>query len=929
MKFFGPLNLFLIFLFLHFSAIAQNDSIPVNRRVIHGSLENGLQYFIVKNRLPEKSAELRLAVLTGSLNEEEDQRGLAHFTEHMLFNGTENFPGNKVIDFLELLGIKFGPEINAYTSTEETVYMLTVPTTRPEILDSSFLILSDWAFHASFDSLEIEKERGVVLEEMRMGKGAAGRVRDQQFPVIFHGSKYAERLPIGVEEVLKNFKHQTLKDYYKKWYRPERMAVVAVGDFNTSEVLGYINKYFNTKGEKNEKFERIVYPVPDHDERIYSIVSDPEVTSSSVVLVQKLPVLKANTVTDYRKAIMHKIFSNIFNERMYDLSKQPETPFINGGGYSTSLAYDKGAYVFYTSPKENKIDESFMSLLTERNRIKKNGFTQAEFDRSIASLTAGMENYLKEKDNQYSDNITSALIDQFVSDEIYSDIEIGYSIFYQILPSISLQDVNNLANELITDSNLVVLVTYPKKDGIIDPNQQVLDAMFTISKSADLSQKDETNPDRPLLKEEPAPGVIVSEEIVGPFGTKLLTLGNGARVYLTKTTLKQDEVLLYAMSYGGTSLVELEDLVSANYATDITEEAGLGDFTATELSKKLNGKILSLSTAVNENSEIMTGSSSVNDLEDFFRLIYLFFTSPRYDEQNAALYLEKLKDYLQNDGLRPESVFNDSITVAIYERNPRKAPMSMSLLNKISSKKAYEIFRERFASASDFSFVFVGNFDDSKIREYIKKYIASQPQGKSENWIDRGVRFSKKPVEMTVKKGIENKAEVFLAYTGEYEWNKRNMILMNMIEKVLDIKINEVIREQLGGSYSISVYNNYVKYPAPEYSFAIDFNCDPNRVDELVTELNNLLKELKNSFKVDTLLTKVKEILLKEREEVLKQNRSILQLISSYIFNGTDLNSFYEGEGIIKETTAEDIRKALNRFLPNEPLFKFYLMPEN
>ena len=912
------------------SHFAQNslDSIPKHRSVVEGKLKNGLKYFILPNKLPQNKVELRLALLSGSLNEREEQRGLAHFTEHMLFNGTKNFPGNKVIDFLELLGMKFGPEINAYTSTEETVYMLTVPADRPGILDSAFLVLSDWAVNASFDSLEIEKERGVVLEEMRMGKGATGRIRDKQFPVLFHNSRFAERLPIGLEDVIKNFKHKELLDYYHEWYKPELMAVVVVGDINPADAEAGIKRHFESIPPATIPKSRVIYDVPDHKERIYSIVPDPEVTTSNIVIVHKMPVLKANTVSEYRAGIIHQLIGVMLNERMFDLSKNSATPFLNAGGYSTTLSYNKGGFVFYATAKENMIDSTFFSLLVAGEKMKRYGFTKAEFDRAVSALNARMENFIKEKDNQYSADITNALLDQFINDAVYTDIQMGYAIYNQVLPGISLEEVNKTASGVVSDSNLVVLISYPEKEGINNPKKEELDGMFGKIARLEIPNENKSEADLPLLSKEPVPGEIKSEADLGAFDIKVLTLGNGAKVYLKKTNLQQDEILFYGFSQGGLSLVDEKDLVSAKYATEIIQESGLGELDLVTLSKKLSGKMVSIGTDIGGITETVSGSSSVKDLEDMFRLIYLIFTAPGYDSVATTVYIEKLKNYLVNDGMSPESIFYDSLVVALYNRHPRMKPMSIDQMPQLDAQKAFKIFKERFNSASDFNFIIVGNFDDTTIREFIKKYLASQPAVTREKWVDRGVRYNPAPGLKVIRKGLENKATVYLGYNGSFEWNRENAIVMNMLQKILDIKLNDAIREELGGSYSISASVNYVKYPVPEYSYSIYFNCDPSRYEELKNRVWSVIDTLRRFYSDGTTLQKAREISLKEREDIFQKNGSILNLIGSYILNDSDLKTFKDGEKIIKDLTVEDIRKGFEKFFDKNFGMEFYLLPE-
>jgi len=921
--------LFIFFVVISALGFTQSpgDSIPQHKGIKHGILQNGIKYYILPNKQPEKKAELRLVILSGSLNEKEEQRGLAHFVEHMLFNGTKNFPGHKVVDFLEILGMKFGPEINAYTSTEETVYMLTVPTDRNSVLDSAFLVLSDWAVNATFDSLEIEKERGVVLEEMRMGKGAAERIRDKQFPVLFHNSRFAERLPIGKEEVLKNFSHKSLIDYYREWYKPELMSVVVVGDFDANLIEELVLKHFNTIPGSTSSKKRVIYGVPDHKERLYTITGDKEVTTTSLTIVHKRPVLKANTKEEYKNALVFNLISTMLNERLFDLSKKSGAPFLQGGGYTTGLSYDKGAFVLYMTPKENMVDSAFFLLNLEAERMKQFGFNADEFSRSIENMNAGMENYFKEKDNQYSNGIVNAILDQVINDAVYTDIESGYTIYREIIPTISLEEVNITAKSLTTDSNLVVMISYPEKEGINIPSAEELEKIYAEVKSVKITSPSIVSIDQPLIKEEPVPGKIVKEEDYGILDIKKWTLDNGAVVYLKKTELQQDEVMMYGFSKGGLSKVEDSDLVSAKYSNSIIEESGLGDFNLTDLSKKLSGKMVSLSTGISDLSESIQGKTSLNDIEDFFRLIYLTFTNPRLDPEASEIFIEKMKNYLQNAGMSPDNVFYDTIIVSLYGNNPRIKPMSIDQLDQLIPAKAYQIFKERFNSASDFEFVFVGNYDEDMMRSLICRYIASQPKVLKENWIDRGIHYTDKSEEKTVKMGAEQKATVFLSFPGKFEWSKKNAMELTTLQKIFDIQLNEVIREELGGSYSVSASTTYNKYPEPVFNNSVYFNCDPARINELVSRVLLMIDSLKTSFVDKTTLTKAKENQYKEIDDTFQDNASILNLISSYLLFDVDLKDFFAGKDIVKAITVDDIRNTAKRYFKGDVILKYYLKP--
>ncbi|MEJ2055516.1 MAG: pitrilysin family protein, partial [Calditrichaceae bacterium] len=668
-----------------------------------GVLDNGLTYYVKYNAVPENRCELRLAVNAGSILEDDDQQGLAHFTEHMAFNGTKNFKKHELVNYLESIGMRFGPEINAYTSFDQTVYMLQLATDSLDVLKTGFQVLEDWAHLISFDDEEIDKERGVVIEEWRLGQGADNRMRDEQLPVLFKGSKYAERLPIGKKAVLDTFKHKTLRRFYNDWYRPDLMAVVAVGDFDPEEIENIIIQQFSDIPEKENPRPRKQFTVPDNDTTLYAIASDPEATQSTVSIYYKLPHDEESTVRDYRKMLISNLYNAMFNQRLSELAQQSNPPFLYAYSSKGRFVRGRSFYTLSALVKDNGIPSAMETLLSEARRIKKYGFAKTEIDREKLSMMRNMEKLYRERWQMNSENFAAEYIRNFMFDEPIPGITYEYYIFQQFLPGITLEEVNALANNWITDSNRVVLADYPEKEGVKPVTEDILSAVLQKADTVHVEPYLDDAVDKPLLSETPLPGKISSENYIDTIDVTELTLDNGIKVILKQTGFKNDEIRMTAFSPGGLSLVPTKDIIPGRTATAVLGQSGLGDFTATQLEKLLAGKAVSVSPSIGTLTESFSGRVSPDDLETLFKLIYLYFTEPRADSTAFLSLKSRLNAFDLNQAKDPESAYQDSITAITTQYNPRYEPFDLEDIPEMDMQKSLKIYKDRFANAGDFT----------------------------------------------------------------------------------------------------------------------------------------------------------------------------------------------------------------------------------
>jgi len=910
-------------------AARPDQPLPVDPQVTVGTLENGLKYIIRVNHKPEQRAELRLAVNVGSVLEDEDQQGLAHLAEHMAFNGTEHFAKQELVDYLESIGMRFGPEINAYTSFDETVYMLKVPTDSVEVVEQGFQILEDWAFGISFEDEEIEKERGVVIEEWRLGRGAEARMRDKQFPVLFKNSRYAVRLPIGQKAILDTFHYDTIRRFYTDWYRPDLMTVIAVGDFDKDWIEGLIKKHFGSIPVEEDPRERTFFPVPDHDESLVAIASDPEATGSRVSVYYKQDVKDETTHGAYRERIIQGLYNTMLNERLDELTRKPEAPFLYGFSGQGRFVRTKEVYLLGAEVMDNGIERGLEALLVEAERVARHGFTASELERQKMNLLRGIERAYEERLKTESVQYASEYIRHFLTDEPIPGIEYEYKLYQQYLPGIQVGEVNRLAREWLSDRNRVILVNIPEKEGIRVPAEASLLATFDAVDATTIDPYHDAVSTEPLVAKTPTPAAIVAEDTIEELGLYKWKLANGVRVLLKPTDFKNDQILFAAYSDGGTSLIGAADYVAGMTSAAVIREGGVGTFNQVELQKRLAGKMVGVSPFIGELQEGLTGSASPQDVETMFQLIYLYFTAPRKDSTAFLAYTEQIRGFLENKSASPEAAFQDTIQVTMSQYHHRRRPWSLDLLDEMDLGKSYAFYKDRFADASDFTFILVGNFEPEGIRPLVQTYLGGLPAlDRGESWRNVGIRPPGGVVTKQLAKGIEAKSLTRIMLTGPFEWNRLNRYELGSMTQVLRIKLRETLREDLGGTYGVSVRAAPSHYPEERYRFTIHFGCAPERVQELTAVVFEQLDSLKTFGTTLKYLTKVKETQRRERETSLKENRFWLSILDVYDYHGEDLLDILKYDELVDDLSLEAIQKAAQRYLGTANYVQVTLYPE-
>lgn len=897
----------------------QMPPVPTDPNVRIGKLENGLTYYIRHNELPEKQADFYIAQKVGSILEEDNQRGLAHFLEHMCFNGTTHFPGNLLREYLESIGVKFGANLNAYTSVDETVYNIdNVPVIRDGIVDSCLLILHDWANDLTLDPKEIDKERGVIHEEWRTRTGAMMRMYEEVFPVIYKDSKYAYRLPIGTMEVVDNFPYQALRDYYEKWYRPDQQGIIVVGDINVDSVENKIKKMFSPIEMPANAAERQYFPVPDNDEPIIAVAKDKEQQVPIVYLMHKHDAVPNDQKNNMSYLVMNYMISSIesmLNSRLNELTQQANPPFIEAGVGDGDfiVAKTKDAFIAYAAAKEDGILLTTETLMRELERVRQFGFTASEYARAKADYLRGLESAYNERNKQRNNAYVNQYVRNFIDNEPIPGIENEYAIMNQIVPNIPVDAINQVMKQLITEKNVVLSVFCPEKEGMKYPTEAELKAVLDKVKAEKLTAYVDKVSDEPLMKDKPQAGKVVKTE-QGMFGSTILTLSNGVRVILKPTDFKADEVRMKAFSPGGTSLFDDKDILQFALISQIASLGGLGNFNSVDLDKVLAGKMASADAQVNSLTEGLSGSCSPKDLETMLQLTYLRFTAPRMDQEAFTSFITRNKAALANQEADPMTAFSDSINVALYNHHPRALSMKADMLDKIDYNKVMELYKNRFADASDFTFILVGNIDEKTATPLIEQYLGALPSIKrDEHFRDTKMDIRKGMYENNFTKDLETpKASVLMLYSGNCKYDLKNNLQMSMLGQLLNMVYLRTVREDAGGTYGVSCSGRLSKYPTEKGIFQAYFDTDPNRREEMMNLISKGIEEFIANGPVSEDLSKVKEYMLKTYKQNQKENNYWMGILSTYYWENLDMNTGYEET--VNAITGDDLKAFAKAF---------------
>jgi len=911
-------------------ATAAAQPMPVDPAIATAKLANGLRYYVRANAKPDKRAELRLVVRAGSILEDDDQQGLAHFVEHMAFNGTQHFPKQAIISFIESLGMRFGADLNAYTSFDETVYMLQVPTDKPETIDRALLVLEDWAHNVTFDPVEIDKERPVIMEEWRLRRGAGARLTDKLFPVLLQGSRYADRLPIGKTEIIQSFKPDQLTRFYKDWYRPDLMAVVAVGDFDGASVENLVKTHFASIPATASPRPRPVYDVPDHAGTIYSINTDKELTNTSIEIDNLMKSREQGSVEVYRQKTVDRLFSTLLNARFAEIAQKPDAPFMMASvGRGSFIARTKDEAALSALVKDDGIERGLDALVAEAKRVAEFGFTQTELDRQKQAVLRNYEQLAAQKNTRVSASRAAEYIRNFLDGETLPTADDEYALHQRFLPTVTLAEVNKIAREWFGDANRMVIVSAPDKPGLVVPDQTRLAAVLTTAAGKTVTAYVDTVASAVLLDSPPKAGSVAKTTTRDAAGITEWELSNGVKVVLKPTTFREDEILFRATSPGGTSLASDADYIPASTATGVVTAGGLGQFTAVDLRKILTGKVASVNPIIGEVEEGLSGSSSRKDLETMFQLIYLRFTQPRADATAFAVQQSQLKTLLANQSASPNFVFGEALNAALYQNHPRRQTMTPAMVDQWNLDKSMAFYKDRFADASDFTFIFIGSFDLPTMQPLVERYLGSLPAThRRESWKDIGVHTPTTIVQKTVEKGVEPKSLVEIVMTGPIEYTQTQRVAIRAMSEILSARLLETIREDLGGTYSINASYGYTKIPKPEYTIRIDFGCDPKRTDDLIKRVFEEIEKLKSDGPTDKQLADEKEALLKDFDNTTKQNALLLNQIKLKYQYGEDPSTLWEAPTYYRNLDAATVRQAARTYLNTTAYVQVVLMPE-
>ena len=914
------------------AAAQQPQPLPIDSAVRVGKLENGLTYYIRHNEYPKNRAEFHIAQAVGATMEEDHQNGLAHFLEHMAFNGTKHFAGKGIIEYFESVGVNFGGNINAYTSLDETVYRLSeVPTVREGIIDSALLVMHDWACGLLLLEEEIDNERGVIREEWRTGAQANRRMWKAINPIKYPGSQYAKRDVIGDTAVINNFTYDALRDYYKKWYGPDNQAIIVVGDINVDEIEQKIKDLWADVPARVNRGERPLYSVDDNAEPIVAIVRDKEAQYTRIEMEFKKPQIPAQfrgTDMAYVQDLAIELVCDMFNNRLSELSMKPEATFVGAGSYYGELVKLKDAFVAVYLAKQGQEVAAYKDLLTQLEKMRRYGFTHAEFDRVKKEMLAAYEKSYNERNTVRNIQHAQEYIRHYLDGEPIPGIEWEYQMIQHILPALPLDMLNQLAQGLVTDENLIISFQAPTEAAL--PTEAEAVAYLADVKNLEIEAPVEETLRENLVENAPKAGKIKKTAYNETLGTTEWTLSNGVRVVVKPTTFKQDEILFSAFSQGGNSLVATADLPSAALATDVVELGGLADMSATDLQKALTGKRVSLSPNISGYGEGVSGSSTIKDLETLLQLNYLYFTAPRRDEESFQTLMSILESQLANRDKNPKVAFSDSVQMMASNNSERTLIFNTALLEKVSLDKALEVYKARFANPADFTFFFIGNVDpsDKAFQAQVCTWLGGLKTSKKlEKAADDKVRVAMGIQKNYFTREMEIKtASNRIQYTSyDMAYTLANDLNMEMIGRILSTRYLESIREREGGSYGVGCAGWMNRYPVPYAQLIMQFDTDPEKQEKLMSIIHEEVMTIVENGPLAKDLQKEKESMLKDFEEDLEKNNYWKTVLNTYY--KYDINYITDYKAAVEAVTAETVQETLKKLVEAGNVFEVVMLP--
>jgi zinc protease len=925
-------TLLLIFTWTAQAALNLSDPLPINPQLKLGKLENGLTYFIQKNNKPEKRVELRLVLKAGSILEDDDQQGIAHLIEHMAFNGSTHFKKNELISYLQSLGIKYGPELNAYTGFNETVYMLTVPTDKEGNLETGLLVLEDWAQGLSLNDADIDTERNIVIEEARLGRGANDRMDKKLYPLLYNGSRYAERLPIGKIDIIRHASYDTIKRFYKDWYRPDLMAVVVVGDVEPEQAEQMVKTHFaKLKNPKPERPRNYV-TIPARTKSTAIVITDKEATKNEQLIQYSIEPDKPEiTIFDYRQSIIKNLSAAILNQRLQYLTQQAEPPFIVGASAEDQLVHGYKSFSSIALVGRTGTKPAINALIQENERARQFGFSPDELDRAKKDQLRVFESSYNERNKSESNHFTEEYIRHFLEGEAIPGIANEYNYVTELVPGITLEEVNAYARKHIPNSEakLLAYLGSNKKAENIPTETQLLDWANTAQQLPVAANNEQFIP-KQLMAKPPKAGSIVTETHNNQLGTTELTLSNGLKVLLKPTDFKDDQVLLIAKRFGGQSLFDHADIFNARYSNAIVDSMGLANYTPIELQKILAGESIFFQESSNNYIENLKGAAAQSDVESLFQFMHLRLAKPRLDPALFTAFITRRQDASRNTMERPETIFANTVSTTLYNNNPRVALAAKpSDFNHITMDRAAAIYSDRYTSAKGFTFILVGNFDLEKIKPLIATYLASLPtKDILLTYRDLHIRPVTGVVKKEVHAGSEDKSQVALIFTGPAKYSKEENMRLNALIEVMNLRINDVIREKLTLIYSGKMKGGIDRIPYENYRLNINLPCSPENVGKVIAATFSEIEKLKKDGPTEEELNKVKTNWIKNNNIALLTNEYWLESLQNAKLYNIDPEDILTIEKRINAVTQQDIKDAARRYLNVENYVQVVLYPE-
>ncbi len=905
-------------------------AIPLNPKVVKKTLPNGFTYYLQHNEIPEKQIQFRMVIKAGSILETEAQRGFAHFLEHMVFNGSAHFPDNTLIDYFQSIGVEFGGDINAYTGYDETVYMLPLPNGEKQALDKAFFFFGDLLSGLTLSTEAIDNERNIILEEWRTTIGLNQRLKDQMYPKLYHDARYLNRRPIGLMEVVtKVGNDEELRKFYRSWYRPDLASLVVVGNYNQEDIEKRINDTFGSIKVAKDAPKREYYTVPSHNNTLVKIIKDKEITSTSVKIIRKFPHREEKTLADLKRSATNIVYTYMVNQRLTEIAQQKDAPYMYAQSYASSASGKTDRYMSLATVKSDEIIDGAKGLMRELLRIKEFGFSQAELDRKKEILYKDFDRMAQEEDKISSGQIVDAISNHIIYGEENSSISFKKEFVQNVLDKITLDDIQALVNEYIdqSDENKVIFVTAP--DNANTPDEKTLLAALKDVAKETLTPFEDENINEPLMVLLPTKGSIVNESHSENMNITTIEFANGVSVAMKPTNFKNDEIRFSSMREGGYSLSTVENFDNASMAATLVSNGGLSKFKALQLERINSGKQVYVAPYIHRYTEGVTGFSSIEDFETLLQLTHLTYTAPRMDKDKFEQFIENKKEYNKNSLNSPDSYYTDEVNKIMMQNSPRTATLlTPKKLDNISLDKAYAFYQSRFGSARGTRFFIVGSFEVDSIKSLLAQYLGSLPGNKiNARYTDHGIRAPKGEHKYDFARNTVEKSKMLMRFTGNYPGSQKARIEMGLLSDILTIRLNQKLREEIGGVYSPYASSTILQRPCNSYRMDVYFTCSPSNIDTLVQATFGEIEKMKRGIDPAN-LKKVKKAWLKNREGSLKTNGYWRRVLEDQWTRGEDEKDFEQFETNIKGVTAKQLSKMAQKYLNKKKHLEFILSPE-